>query len=48
MMAKIKHIAIATQEPDKVASFYREVFDLEMVGRWTGRTPRGTTSATAR
>ena len=32
-MAKIKHIAIATQEPEKTASFYRDVFDLQMVGK---------------
>lgn len=32
-MAKIKHIAIATQEPEKTASFYKKAFDLEEVGR---------------
>ena len=32
-MAKIKHIAIATQDPDKTAGFYKEVFDLQEVGR---------------
>jgi catechol 2,3-dioxygenase-like lactoylglutathione lyase family enzyme len=32
-MAKIKHIAIATQEPLKTAKFYKEVFELEEVGR---------------
>ena len=32
-MAKIKHIAIATQEPDKTADFYKRVFDLQEVGR---------------
>ena len=32
-MSKIKHIAIATQEPEKVANFYKEVFDLREVGR---------------
>jgi catechol 2,3-dioxygenase-like lactoylglutathione lyase family enzyme len=32
-MAKIKHIAISTQEPDKTADFYKEVFDLIEVGR---------------
>ena len=32
-MAKIKHIAIATQDPDETARFYREVFDLEEVGK---------------
>ena len=29
-MAKIKHIAIATQDPEKTACFYKEVFDLEV------------------
>ena len=33
-MAKIRHIAITTQEPDKVAGFYKDVFDLEVVGRF--------------
>ena len=32
-MAKIKHIAIATQDPEETASFYKEVFELQMVGR---------------
>ena len=32
-MAKIKHIAIATQNPDSTASFYKDVFDLETIGR---------------
>ena len=32
-MAKIKHIAIATQDPDKTAGFYKGVFDLQEVGR---------------
>ena len=32
-MAKIKHIAITTQEPDKIAGFYKKVFDLQEVGR---------------
>lgn len=40
-MAKIKHIAIATQEPDKTASFYKEVFDLEEVGRVDGDNAEG-------
>ena len=41
MMAKIKHIAIATQEPEKVANFYRDVFDLEMVGKVDGANAEG-------
>ena len=40
-MAKIKHIAIATQEPEKVANFYRDVFDLEMVGKVDGANAEG-------
>ena len=32
-MAKIKHIAIRTPNPEKTAAFYKEVFGLEEVGR---------------
>ena len=32
-MAKIKHIAIASQDPDKTAEFFKDVFDLEEVGK---------------
>ena len=32
-MAKLKHIAIATQDPEKTAAFYREVFDLQEVSK---------------
>ena len=32
-MAKLKHIAIATQDPDSVAEFYKTVFELDEVGR---------------
>ena len=32
-MAKLKHIAIATQEPEETANFYRKVFGLKMVGK---------------
>ena len=32
-MAKIKHIAIRTPNPEKTATFYKEVFGLEEVGR---------------
>ena len=31
-MAKIKHIAIRTPNPEKTATFYKEVFGLEEVG----------------
>ena len=40
-MPKIKHITIATQNPDKTASFYKEVFDLEEVGRVDGANAEG-------
>jgi catechol 2,3-dioxygenase-like lactoylglutathione lyase family enzyme len=32
-MARIKHIAIRTPDPEKTATFYKEVFGLEEVGR---------------
>jgi len=32
-MAKIKHIAIRTTDPEKTVAFYKEVFDLQQVGR---------------
>jgi catechol 2,3-dioxygenase-like lactoylglutathione lyase family enzyme len=32
-MAKIKHIAIATQDPDKTAKFYMEVFGLREIAK---------------
>ena len=32
-MARIKHIAIRTPDPEKTASFYKEVFGLEEVGK---------------
>lgn len=31
-MARIKHIAIRSSDPEKTAVFYKEVFDLEEVG----------------
>ena len=40
-MSKIKHIAIATQEPDKAASFYKVVFDLQEVGRVDNESAEG-------
>jgi catechol 2,3-dioxygenase-like lactoylglutathione lyase family enzyme len=33
IMAKIKHIAIRTPNPEKTAAFYKEVFGLEEVGQ---------------
>ncbi|MGZ8450955.1 MAG: VOC family protein [Candidatus Binatia bacterium] len=32
-MAKIKHIAIATQDPEKTAQFYKEVFGLKEIAK---------------
>ena len=32
-MAKIKHIAIASQDPDTTAEFYKNVLGLEEVGK---------------
>lgn len=32
-MAKIKHIALATTDPEKTAAFYKEVFGLKEVGK---------------
>ena len=32
-MAKLRHIALATDDPEKTAEFYREVFDFKEVGR---------------
>lgn len=40
-MGKIKHIAIATQEPEKTAKFYKDVFGLEEVGRVSSDNAEG-------
>ena len=32
-MAKVKHIAIRTPDPEKTAAFYKSVFDLTEVGK---------------
>ena len=32
-MAKIRHIALTTANPSKVAEFYKEAFDMEEVRR---------------
>ena len=32
-MAKLKHVAITTQDPTKTANFYKEAFELEEVGK---------------
>ena len=35
-MAKIRHIALTTKDPDKVAAFYKEAFEMEEVHRSEG------------
>ena len=32
-MAKIRHIALTTSDPDKVAAFYKEAFEMEEIRR---------------
>ena len=32
-MAKIKHIALSTQDPEKTARFYIDVFGMKQIGR---------------
>ena len=40
-MAQIKHIAIATQDSEKTARFYQEVFGLRQVAQLDGPTAKG-------
>ena len=40
-MAKLNHIAIATKEPESTAHFYRDVFDLQMVGKVDSENAEG-------
>ena len=40
-MAKIKHIAISTQDPDSTARFYMDVFGMKQVGRVDSPAARG-------
>ena len=40
-MAQIKHIAIATQDAEKTAQFYREVFGLREVAKLDGENAKG-------
>ena len=40
-MGKIKHIALATQNAEKTASFYKEAFGLEEVGKIDGDNAEG-------
>ena len=39
-MARLRHIAIATKDPEKTAAFYQKVFDLKFVKR-VPTSPRG-------
>jgi len=40
-MAKIKHIAISTQDPDATAKFYVDVFGMKQIGRVDSPSARG-------
>jgi catechol 2,3-dioxygenase-like lactoylglutathione lyase family enzyme len=40
-MAKIRHIAIATKNPEETARFYKEQFELQEVGRVESRLAEG-------
>ena len=40
-MAQIKHIAIATNDPEKTAKFYSEVFGLREVAKLTSDNAKG-------
>jgi catechol 2,3-dioxygenase-like lactoylglutathione lyase family enzyme len=40
-MARIRHIAIGTQDPDTTARFYKEGLGLKEVGRLNSRTAEG-------
>ncbi len=40
-MAKIRHIAISTKDPEKTAKFYRDHFEMQEVGRTNSRLAEG-------
>ena len=40
-MAKLRHLAIATDDPDKTAEFYKQAFGLREVGPIDGELARG-------
>src|SRR5438128_9941707 len=40
-MAKIKHIALSTQDPEKTARFYSDVFGMKQIGRVDHETVSG-------
>ncbi len=39
--AKLRHIAIATKDPEKTAEFYKQVFDMKEVGRTDSHLAKG-------
>src|SRR5689334_16936217 len=39
-MPKIRHIALATNDPEKTANFYKEAFGFKEVGRISGNSPK--------
>jgi glyoxylase I family protein len=41
VMAKIKHIALSTQDPEKTAKFYIDVFGMKEIGRIDHANARG-------
>src|SRR5436190_21165276 len=40
-MPKLRHIAIAAEDPEKMAEFYKEAFDFKEVGRPNGALADG-------
>ena len=40
-MAQLKHVAIATKDPDKTAEFFTKVFDMAIKGRIDSRNATG-------
>ena len=40
-MAQIKHIAIATQDAEKTAKFYKDVFGLRVIAKLDGENAKG-------
>src|SRR5438128_11672168 len=40
-MPKLRHIAIAAEDPEKMAEFYKKAFDFEEVGRPNGALADG-------
>src|SRR4051794_19386979 len=40
-MAKLRHIAIATRDPEKTAQFYKDVFEFKEVGRANSKLAQG-------